>query len=54
MSKIDEAIERLNNGSFGVCEECGEVIDIERLEIRPVTTYCIRCKENLEAKENNS
>ena len=54
MSKIDEAIERLNNGSFGICEECGEDIDVERLNIRPVTTFCIRCKETLEAKENHS
>ena len=54
MSKIDEAIERLNNGAFGICEECGEDIDVERLNIRPVTTFCIRCKETLEAKENHS
>ena len=54
MSKIDEAIERLNNGAFGICEECGENIDVERLNIRPVTTFCIRCKETLEAKENHS
>ena len=52
MSKIDEAIDRLSNGSFGICEECGEEIDIERLNIRPVTTFCIRCKETLEAQEN--
>ena len=54
MSKIDEAIDRLSNGSFGICEECGEEIDIERLNIRPVTTFCIRCKETLEAQENKS
>ena len=54
MSKVDEAIERLNKGTFGFCQECGEGIDIERLEIRPVTTFCIRCKETLEAKENYS
>jgi len=44
----------LSNGSFGICEECGEEIDIERLNIRPVTTFCIRCKETLEAQENKS
>ena len=52
LSKIDEALERVNNGSFGLCEECGEEIGTERLNIRPVTTFCIRCKETLEAQEN--
>ena len=52
ISKIDEALERVNNGSFGLCEECGEEIGEERLKIRPVTTFCIRCKETLEAQEN--
>ena len=52
LSKVDEALDRMDQGSFGLCEECGEEIDLERLKIRPVTTFCIRCKETLEAQED--
>ena len=52
LSKVDEALDRMEKGSFGLCEECGEEIDLERLKIRPVTTFCIRCKESLEAQED--
>jgi DnaK suppressor protein len=45
LSKIEEAIGRLDEGEYGVCEGCGEDIGIKRLEARPVTTYCIDCKK---------
>ena len=51
LGKIEEALERIEDGSFGSCEECGEDIGVERLKIRPVTTYCISCKEVQEAGE---
>ena len=54
LGKIDKALRKIEAGLFGICEECGEEIDIERLNIRPVTTFCIRCKETLEAQENKS
>src|SRR3989339_1994865 len=42
--KIQEALERLDEGEYGVCESCGEKIGIARLKARPVTTLCIDCK----------
>ena len=51
LTKVQEALERLKRKSFGICEECGEEIGMERLLIRPVTTYCVSCKESLEAEE---
>jgi DnaK suppressor protein len=51
LNKIREALDRLEAGTFGICEECGEGIGIERLRVRPVTTLCIRCKTNMEAIE---
>lgn len=51
MKKIDEALERINNGTFGICESCGEEISLKRLEARPVTTLCIDCKTRQEADE---
>src|SRR5207247_11337803 len=44
ISKIDEALGRIDDGSYGKCEECGADIGIERLKARPVTTLCIDCK----------
>jgi DnaK suppressor protein len=51
--KIDEAIARIEEGSYGVCEDCGEEIGVKRLEARPVTTYCIDCKTVQETKEKS-
>ena len=49
--KIKEALGRIEDGTFGVCEECGEEIGEERLLVRPVTTLCINCKTESEKKE---
>ncbi len=51
VSKIDKAMQRIEDGSFGICEECGCEISARRLEARPVTTLCIECKEEQERKE---
>jgi len=49
--KIREALQRIEDGSFGLCEMCGDDIGIERLNARPVTTLCIECKRKQEANE---
>ena len=49
--KIKEALARIEDGTFGICEECGEEISGERLKARPVTTLCIECKTKAEAEE---
>ncbi len=51
LNKIGEALERIEDGSFGVCELCGEEISEARLKARPVTTLCIDCKMEEERKE---
>jgi len=51
LKKIDEALDRLEGGDFGLCEECGEEIAIRRLKARPVATLCIECKEEQEREE---
>jgi RNA polymerase-binding transcription factor DksA len=43
LAEIDAALARLEAGTFGTCEECGEAIDEHRLEARPVARTCIRC-----------
>jgi len=49
--KIKEALKRIDDGTFGICETCGGAITEERLKARPVTTQCIECKMEEEAKE---
>ena len=51
INKIREALERINDGSFGTCDTCGEEISEARLKARPVTTLCIDCKIEEEKKE---
>lgn len=49
--KIKRALRSIEEGTFGICEECGEEIAINRLKARPVTTLCIDCKTRMEAFE---
>src|SRR4051812_22496486 len=51
LSKIDEAMVRIEDGSFGGCAECEEPIEARRLEARPMSTLCIACKEKQEHRE---
>ncbi|OGP75316.1 MAG: RNA polymerase-binding protein DksA [Deltaproteobacteria bacterium RBG_16_49_23] len=49
--KVKEAMDRIDNGTFGFCESCGKSISEKRLMARPVTTLCIECKTELEDQE---
>ena len=49
--KMRDAIERIDSGVYGICEECGEPIGVKRLMARPVTTFCIECKTREEKRQ---
>jgi RNA polymerase-binding transcription factor len=51
LKKIEDAISRIDSGTYGICESCGEKISIKRLEARPVTALCIDCKTRQEEEE---
>ena len=51
VAKIQEAMKRIENGTFGVCDGCGGKIEEKRLIARPVTTLCIDCKTVAEEEE---
>lgn len=51
ISKIREALDRIEAGEFGECEDCGDIIGEARLKARPVTTLCIECKTEQERQE---
>jgi len=51
--KIKDALRRIEEGTYGICEECGEDIPIARLKARLVTNYCLDCKTRMEAQERS-
>lgn len=51
IKKIKTALAKIDEGTFGICEECGEEIALARLKARPVTAYCIQCKTKIESLE---
>lgn len=51
ISKIDEALKRIEDGTYGYCEETGDPIGLERLEVRPVATLSIEAQERHERME---
>ncbi|GAB4564081.1 MAG: RNA polymerase-binding protein DksA [Haliangiales bacterium] len=53
LRKLDLALHKLDDGSFGICEICEEPIGRKRLEARPETTLCIQCKETQERDERS-
>lgn len=54
IKKIEDALERLKDPSFGYCEACGIEIGLKRLEARPTATLCIDCKTLSEIKERQN
>lgn len=49
--EIDDALRRLDEGTYGICTECGEEISEGRLKVVPFATHCIKCQEKLELIE---
>ena len=52
IKKVKEALMRIEDGTYGICEECGEEISLSRLKARPVTRLCITCKAKQEEEEH--
>lgn len=51
INKIDQALGRINDGSYGYCQDTGEPISVKRLDARPITVYSIKAQERHEALE---
>lgn len=52
LKKIDESLRKIQAGTFGVCEDCEDEIELKRLEARPTSTLCVSCKEMQEHQEH--
>jgi DnaK suppressor protein len=51
LQEVDESLDRIENGTYGICEECGGPISLKRLEVRPVAKYCVPCLTKLERRK---
>ncbi len=51
-NQIEEALKKIENGTYGICSHCGEDIELERLEVKPYAQFCMRCKTELERKKD--
>ena len=51
LARIDRALETIEDGSYGLCDECGCHIPFERLKIEPMTQHCVTCKSSWEEKQ---
>jgi len=54
LNKIEKSLEKIERGSYGECEGCGEEIGVERLRARPVADFCIACKDEQERLERQA
>jgi len=48
LHQIEKAMEKVNNGTYGRCSKCGELIEEKRLEFNPSATYCSKCQNKIE------
>jgi DnaK suppressor protein len=51
---VNEAIEKIHKGTYGVCESCEKIIETKRLKARPFVKYCIECQEEMERNNEES
>ena len=51
MRRIEQSLQDIEDGVYGLCEQCEEEISFERLKVRPIARYCISCKTKLEKME---
>lgn len=47
---VDSALERIDSGSYGLCQNCGKPIEEDRLAVKPTALYCLNCEKKLERK----
>ena len=51
IEEIDQALQDIENGDYGICDRCNADIPIKRLKVRPMARYCISCKAQLEDEQ---
>jgi DnaK suppressor protein len=50
LTQMDEALDRLEDGTYGLCADCGQEIDGQRLKVMPFAVYCVSCQREKEIR----
>ncbi len=50
LEDINNALKKIADGTYGICEMCGKEISIERLKVKPFAKYCVECREKMDKK----
>lgn len=53
INQVNDALDRIEKGEYGICTECGENIPVKRLESLPFAEHCVECQERIEGASNN-
>lgn len=53
LDQVERALTRMDKGTYGICERCGEEIDYARLKAIPYANFCVRCQQHLETPKGN-
>jgi DnaK suppressor protein len=53
LREVDEALDRIEEGTYGICDSCGKPIASKRLQIKPFATYCVECQDLIEKQEGS-
>ena len=51
LAEIEKAITKIKKGTYGICENCNQAIELARLEVKPAAIYCLKCEKKIEAKK---
>ncbi|NIO06388.1 MAG: TraR/DksA family transcriptional regulator [Proteobacteria bacterium] len=54
LREIDEALDRITEGTYGTCDGCGDPINLKRLQIRPFAKYCVQCQDSIERQTSDT
>jgi DnaK suppressor protein len=54
LKEIEYALHKMEIGTYGICESCGDEIPIERLKVLPFARYCLECQEEIEKEQTKS
>lgn len=54
LREVDEALDLIEEGTYGTCESCGDPISLKRLHIKPFAKYCVQCQDAIEKQTGNN
>ncbi len=54
LREVDEALDRIEEGTYGICDSCEKPIGLKRLQIKPFAMYCVQCQDLIEKQTDST